>query len=160
MVQSAAQGGDYAGFLPPFDKLFRLFKVQHHSGKGLVEIVCIHFPGALGRIVDIIDPFAVTFQDHEMIEIPKKYRWQGYFVQLVDFLAVSLGPESVAARSLQYVTGLASVPGYPAFGAQLLQRYPFAVIGQNGAKSGGTAFYCLHLKNCRCLDPFPVCSFF
>ena len=88
-----------------------------------------------------------------MIEVPEDDHGKREVEQALWVASVTLGEEAVFACRPQYVDGLAAIARHTTSHAQLLQRRPTAVMGENHTQTGGAALRRFHLQDGGCRSP-------
>jgi hypothetical protein len=129
---------------------------QGNAGERQIEFDHVDSPAADRGIVDVDVATVDTFEHHEMIEVPVDDAGHRQFVQRRRFLAKPPGVEVKGARRPNDVARLAAVARDAASDAELLQRDPDAVMGENHGERRGPALDGFHLQDGGCPPDVPA----
>ena len=142
-----AEGGEQPLGLERLAEGIRLVEGQHHTGEGFAQLLTGDDTRPQRRIVDIGMGLRHALENHIVVEVPVQDGWPGQIGQRLRLLAEALGGEAILPGSLQQAAGLGAITRNAAGNAQLFQRNPGAVMGEDHGKAGRTAFHRLHLQD-------------
>ena len=132
----------------PLERRGRLHR-KDNAGEREVEFDHVGSPAADRGVVDVDVAAVDAFQHHEMVEIPVDDAGHRQFVQRRGLLAKPPRVEAEGARGANDVARLAAVARDAAGDAELLQRDPGAMVGENHGQRRGPALDGFHLQDGR-----------
>ena len=149
-AQALSGKGD--GALPAAggDEVLPRLKGQAKAGKGGAELLHAHVHHAPGGVVEhgVLPLKAV--QHDKMVKVPVDDAGKRSLLpERLHFHLVAVDVQAVMLAGQENVFHVGAVPADPAVQADLLQRNPFAVIGQHHRQTGRAAFQRFHLHDHR-----------
>lgn len=96
--------------------------------------------GSGGGVVEVDGGWGEAFDHEEVAEVPEGDNGEAELAQLGGIFFEGFGAESVAAGGFEDAGGLAAVAGYAAFLAEFGEGDVAAIVAEDDAEGGGSAF--------------------